>query len=107
LKSAWPDFEPTRFTVTIMGPARRTLDRETNGWEALHDEPSQLPDEFENAVNALAMHPYAGRRVPTRPGHVRKYYLRRTGFFIVYRVKPRLRVIEIFSLAAKRSLAHR
>jgi hypothetical protein len=33
--------------------------------------------------------------------------LRRTGFFIVYRVKPRARVVEIFALLAKRRAEYR
>ena len=52
------------------------------------------------------LHPYVGRRVRGRDND-RKMQLRRTGFFIVYRVYPRLRMIRIVSLAPKASLAHR
>lgn len=86
---------------------RRAFDREIEVWELQNPAArSQLPDDLAAAMVEVALHPYVGRRVRGRDND-RKMQLRRTGFFIVYRVYPRLRMIRIVSLAPKASLAHR
>jgi hypothetical protein len=83
------------------------VERETTAWELLHGGArSLLPDEYERAVDALASQPYLGVRLAGRR-HRRKLLLQRTGFFVVYEVKPRLRLVKIASIIPKRSLGHR
>jgi hypothetical protein len=54
----------------------------------------------------LAAQPFIGVRLRTRR-HLRKLLLQRTSFFVLYRVRPRARVVEIYALYASASLAHR
>jgi len=42
-----------------------------------------------------------------RREHHRKLQLRNTGFFLVYKVMPRRRIIVVLRLFAERSLGHR
>ncbi|HEY5925435.1 MAG TPA: hypothetical protein VIV11_27310 [Kofleriaceae bacterium] len=99
--------ERSPFAVVETRPAQRTVERETLEWEQLHEgEESQLPAEYASALSALATHPYLGSQLRRR-GHYRKLYLRRTGFFILYRLMPRRRIVVVVALVAKRSLAHR
>lgn len=97
----------SRFIVTATSLAQRTLQRETETWERENAARSQLPDEYDAALEALAVQPFIGVRLRSRRKHVRKLLLRRTGFFVVYEVKPRSRVVTIVSVRPKRSLSQR
>ena len=84
---------------------QRAIDRELDLWLLRGSEPSQLEDELADAYAALASHPYLGRRMSRKDCY--KYRLARTGFFVVYKVRPRLRRIEVVALIHGRSMSHR
>ena len=98
--------DPSLFTVVLNQPVQERLAIEARAWELLHEgEKSQLPDEVNAAVEQLAHHPYIGTRA--RRGRLRKLHLRRTGFVLMYEVKPRLRIVSIKALHPDAGLAHR
>ena len=92
--------------VVLTQPAQERLAIEARAWELLHEgEKSQLPDEVDAAVELLARHPYIGTRARGRGR--RKLHLRRTGFVLMYQVKPRLRIVTITALLPDAGLRHR
>ena len=101
-------FEISPLAIEVTFRARRVVDRDTAHWEDKNPGArSQLPDELAEALEFLARHPRAGRAVSRRRRNDRKLHLRRTGFFVVYRIHPRLRLIRIITLVPEASLAHR
>jgi plasmid stabilization system protein ParE len=88
--------------------AERTLERETRRWELANPgQQSQLPEEHAAALAKLASHPYVGLHVSGHDANYRKFHLRRTGFVLLYRIRPRLRTVRIVAVVPEASLLHR
>jgi len=89
-----------KFTIDFTPKAHLAIDLEQQLWLLLHeDEPSQLAGEVARAIEALAVHPYLGRRLQTpRTRKLFKLLLGRTGFFLTYEVLPRRRIVRIVGL---------
>ena len=94
----------TAFAVESSKRAERDLEAEATAWMQLHGSaPSKLGSDLANAREALAEHPYLGQRYR----RLRKLLLRETGYFLIYEVFPRKRLIRIHGLAYKGRFARR
>jgi toxin ParE1/3/4 len=71
---------------------------EAAGWwqENRPEAPGMLDEEVERVLQRIAEHPRSGAVVRGR--EVRRVVLRRTGYLLFYRVRPRAGRIEVVSL---------
>jgi len=88
----------TPFAIAIGRRAERDLEAENARWRESHgNAPSKLDADLAEASEALSRHPYLGQRSGPR----RKLLLPRTGYFLIYKVRPRKRVVNILGLLHK------
>ena len=96
-----------RFAIELHRNAQRDLEQEDAAWRLAHgNAPSKLDLDLAQASEALAAHPYLGPRISTTR-RLRKLLLRNTGYFLVYEVLPRKRIVRIVGLMHKGHLGPR
>ena len=72
--------------VIIMPRARRQMDTALKWWlEHREKAPHAFNEDTARGFDTIAEHPTLGQRVPGKPD-VRRYFLRRIGYFIYYRM---------------------
>ena len=72
--------------VIITPRARRQLNAALEWWLSHREKaPHAFSEDIERAFASIAELPTLGERIPERSG-IRRYFLRRTGYFVYYRV---------------------
>lgn len=78
--------------VIIMPLARRQLLAASKWWLDHRDKaPEAFDEDIARGLATIAQQPLLGKQVPERPG-VRRFFLRRIGYFIYYRVATAERI---------------
>ena len=86
-----------REEVAFTPRARRQLNAAARWWIENRDKaPDAFDEDIDHGLASLAALPTLGERVPGRPG-VRRYFLRRSGYFIYYRlVNEQIEVVAVW-----------
>jgi len=85
------------FTIRVSARALSSVFHAHERWRASHGTaPSRLESELVDTFARLASHPYLGTAY--RSGAERRKLRIETGYFVIYRIQPRNRVITIVQL---------
>jgi plasmid stabilization system protein ParE len=87
------------FTILITPSAHRHIVEAVLWWRANRLEaPGLLEEQLDQALLRLAEKPHLGRRPTSQRQDLYRYSLRRVGYYVLYRVRPKLQRIEVVAV---------